>query len=52
MAFAGLLNQEAHAQEKIIACTNCGMVPMRQDIAFAKLSALSRGAELARQRLG
>ena len=40
------------AREKIIACTNCGMVPMRQDIAFAKLSALSRGAELARQRLG
>jgi 5-methyltetrahydropteroyltriglutamate--homocysteine methyltransferase len=40
------------AKEKIIACTNCGMVPMRWDVAFAKLSALSRGAELARQRLG
>jgi 5-methyltetrahydropteroyltriglutamate--homocysteine methyltransferase len=40
------------AKEKIIACTNCGMVPMGWDVAFAKLSALSRGAELARQRLG
>jgi 5-methyltetrahydropteroyltriglutamate--homocysteine methyltransferase len=40
------------AKEKIIACTNCGMVPMRRDVAFAKLAALSRGAELARQRLG
>jgi 5-methyltetrahydropteroyltriglutamate--homocysteine methyltransferase len=39
------------AKEKIIACTNCGMVPMRWDVAFAKLSALTRGAELARQRL-
>ena len=38
------------AKEKIIACTNCGMVPMRRDIAFAKLAALSRGAELARKR--
>jgi 5-methyltetrahydropteroyltriglutamate--homocysteine methyltransferase len=39
------------AREKIIACTNCGMVPMPWDVAFAKLSALSRGAELARQTL-
>jgi len=37
------------AREKIIACTNCGMVPMRWDSAFAKLAALSRGAELARR---
>jgi 5-methyltetrahydropteroyltriglutamate--homocysteine methyltransferase len=40
------------AKEKIILCTNCGMVPMGRDIAFAKLAALSRGAELARQKLG
>jgi 5-methyltetrahydropteroyltriglutamate--homocysteine methyltransferase len=40
------------AKEKIIACTNCGMAPMSWDIAFAKLAALGRGAELARQKFG
>jgi 5-methyltetrahydropteroyltriglutamate--homocysteine methyltransferase len=40
------------AKDKIIACTNCGMAPMRRDIAYAKLAALGRGATLARQRLG
>ena len=40
------------AKDKIVACTNCGMAPMRWDIAFAKLAALGRGAELARQRFG
>ncbi len=39
-------------KEKIFACTNCGMAPMRWDIAFAKLAALGRGAELARERFG
>jgi 5-methyltetrahydropteroyltriglutamate--homocysteine methyltransferase len=34
-------------KENIIASTNCGMVPMRRDIAEAKLRALARGAELA-----
>jgi 5-methyltetrahydropteroyltriglutamate--homocysteine methyltransferase len=38
-------------KERIIACTNCGMAPMRADVAFAKLAALARGAELARQRV-
>ena len=37
-------------KEKIIACTNCGMAPMRRDIAEAKLRALGAGAELARRR--
>jgi 5-methyltetrahydropteroyltriglutamate--homocysteine methyltransferase len=37
---------------KIIACTNCGMAPMRWDIAYAKLAALGHGAELARRRWG
>ncbi len=37
-------------REKIIACTNCGMAPMRRDIAAAKLVALGAGAELARRR--
>ena len=37
--------------ERIVACTNCGMAPMRRDVALAKLSALVRGAALARERL-
>jgi len=37
-------------KEKIVACTNCGMAPMRRDIAEAKLTALGAGAALARQR--
>jgi 5-methyltetrahydropteroyltriglutamate--homocysteine methyltransferase len=36
----------------VIATTNCGMAPMRRDIAEAKLMALGAGARLARQRLG
>ena len=38
------------AKDRIIPCTNCGMAPMRREIANAKLVALGRGAELARQR--
>jgi 5-methyltetrahydropteroyltriglutamate--homocysteine methyltransferase len=38
------------AKDKIIAGTNCGMAPMRTDIAFAKLAALGKGAELARAK--
>ena len=37
-------------KERIVACTNCGMAPMRRDIAQAKLMALGAGAKLARQR--
>ena len=40
------------AKERIIAGTNCGMAPMRRDIALGKLAALAKGAELARKRLG
>jgi 5-methyltetrahydropteroyltriglutamate--homocysteine methyltransferase len=36
----------------IVATTNCGMAPMRRDIAEAKLAALGAGAKLARQRFG
>jgi 5-methyltetrahydropteroyltriglutamate--homocysteine methyltransferase len=39
-------------REKIIACTNCGMAPMRRDIAEAKLIALGQGAALARKKYG
>ena len=37
---------------RIQLCTNCGMAPMRRDIAYAKLRALGEGALLARSRLG
>jgi len=36
--------------ERIQPCTNCGMAPMRWEIAFAKLEALGAGAMLARAR--
>jgi 5-methyltetrahydropteroyltriglutamate--homocysteine methyltransferase len=36
----------------ILASTNCGMAPMRRDIAYAKLAALGQGAQLARKRCG
>jgi 5-methyltetrahydropteroyltriglutamate--homocysteine methyltransferase len=39
-------------RHRIIASTNCGMAPMRRDIAEAKLRALGAGAALARTRLG
>src|SRR5215471_8971155 len=38
--------------DRIVASTNCGMAPMRRDIASAKLAALAAGAALARERLG
>jgi 5-methyltetrahydropteroyltriglutamate--homocysteine methyltransferase len=40
------------AADKIIACTNCGMAPMRREIAAKKLEALARGAALARRKFG
>jgi 5-methyltetrahydropteroyltriglutamate--homocysteine methyltransferase len=40
------------AREKIVPCTNCGMAPMRREIASAKLVALGKGAELARRKYG
>jgi 5-methyltetrahydropteroyltriglutamate--homocysteine methyltransferase len=36
----------------IVPTTNCGMAPMRRDIAEAKLMALGAGAKLARERMG
>ncbi|MBX6424747.1 MAG: methionine synthase [Variibacter sp.] len=38
-------------KERIFPCTNCGMAPMRRDVAQAKLRALGQGAALARQML-
>jgi 5-methyltetrahydropteroyltriglutamate--homocysteine methyltransferase len=40
------------AKDKILPSTNCGMAPMRRDIAAAKLKALGDGAALARTRFG
>jgi len=37
---------------RIQLCTNCGMAPMRRDVAYAKLAALAKGAVLARERVG
>ena len=34
----------------LFPCTNCGMAPMRREIALAKLQALGAGAALARKR--
>ena len=39
-------------RERLIACTNCGLAPMRREIAEAKLRALGAGAALARRREG
>ena len=39
-------------KSNIVATTNCGMAPMRRDIALAKLQALGKGAALAREKHG
>ncbi|WIW44028.1 methionine synthase [Bradyrhizobium sp. 62B] len=39
-------------KSNLIATTNCGMAPMRREIAEAKLMALGAGAALAREKLG
>jgi len=39
-------------KERIVACTNCGMAPMRREIANAKLESLAQGAALARRKFG
>jgi len=40
------------AKERIFPSTNCGMAPMRRDVARAKLAALGLGADLARRTFG
>jgi 5-methyltetrahydropteroyltriglutamate--homocysteine methyltransferase len=39
-------------RDKIIASTNCGMAPMRREVAYGKLAALAQGTALARERFG
>lgn len=38
------------ARDKLVACTNCGMAPMKRATAEAKLRALAQGAEQAAAR--
>ena len=37
-------------KHRLFPCTNCGMAPMRREVAIAKLAALAEGARLARER--
>jgi 5-methyltetrahydropteroyltriglutamate--homocysteine methyltransferase len=39
-------------KERLFPCTNCGLAPMRREVAEAKLAALAQGAALARARHG
>jgi 5-methyltetrahydropteroyltriglutamate--homocysteine methyltransferase len=39
-------------KERLRPCTNCGLAPMRREVAEAKLKALAEGAALARARFG
>ena len=39
-------------RERLFPCTNCGLAPMRREVAEAKLAALAQGARLARERYG
>ena len=37
--------------ERLLPCTNCGMVPLSREAARGKLQALGRGAALVRREL-
>ena len=39
------------APEKLFPCTNCGMAPMKRDVAYAKMAALAHGAAGVRSEL-
>ena len=38
--------------EKILPCTNCGMVPLSREVSLGKLRALGDGAAIVRKELG
>jgi 5-methyltetrahydropteroyltriglutamate--homocysteine methyltransferase len=38
-------------KERLFPCTNCGMAPMSREVAQRKLQALTKGTELAKERL-
>ena len=50
---SGRLLQAArhHDPERLQAAPDCGLVPLSQELARAKLNALASGALLARERL-
>lgn len=37
---------------RIIPCTNCGLAPLKREVAVKKLHALAKGAALARKEMG
>ncbi len=39
------------APEKLYPCTNCGMAPMSEAVAYGKLAALAQGAAQVRREL-
>ena len=38
--------------DRLLPCTNCGMVPLARDVARGKLTALAEGAARVRAELG
>jgi 5-methyltetrahydropteroyltriglutamate--homocysteine methyltransferase len=36
--------------ERVVPCTNCGMVPLKRELAYAKLAKLAEGAALVRDK--
>jgi hypothetical protein len=54
-AFAMLVENRAGLEyvpaERLYPCTNCGMAPLDQALAYKKLEALSAGAALVRGRV-
>jgi 5-methyltetrahydropteroyltriglutamate--homocysteine methyltransferase len=40
------------APDKLYPCTNCGMLPLTRELAFAKMRALTAGAKIVRDSLG
>ena len=49
--FAVIKNALKYVPKKhLFPCTNCGMAPMRREIAIAKLKALAAGAAMAREK--
>jgi 5-methyltetrahydropteroyltriglutamate--homocysteine methyltransferase len=38
------------AKDRLFPCTNCGLAPMKREVAEKKLAALAQGAALARQQ--
>ena len=40
------------APEQLYPCTNCGMAPMKREVAYGKLAALAQGAARVKRELG